>query len=284
MIIDFHTHIFPSFFRMKRDLFFHEEPSFKSLYQSPQSKLAGKQELLIIMDSEGIQKSVIFGFPWRKADYCRRHNDYILDSVQRYPDRFIGFCCVDPLSKYAAEETERCLQSGLMGVGELAAYNMGLTPEFVSSMTDIMAISHHHNVPVLLHTNEPVGHQYPGKQPMTLGQIFDLLKRFPNNQIVLAHWGGGLLFYALMKKEVKAVLKNVWFDTAASPYLYIPNIYRVAGEIIGFEKIIFGSDWPLLNPKRYLEEMVSVGLSSQSMAVITEENARFLLERSSNMK
>lgn len=284
MIIDFHTHIFPSFFRMKRDFFFHEEPSFKSLYQSPKSKLAGKQELLTTMDNEGIHKSVIFGFPWKKAEYCRRHNDYIIESVQHHPDRFIGFCCIDPLHKYAAEETERCLRSGLMGVGELAAYNMGITPEFVSSITDIMAISRHQNVPVLLHTNEPVGHQYPGKQPVTLGQIFDLLRKFPSNRIVLAHWGGGLLFYALMKKEVKAALENVWFDTAASPYLYVPNIYRVAGEIVGFEKILFGSDFPLLHPKRYLEEMVSVGLSSQSMAAITEENARYLLEQSQDIK
>jgi predicted TIM-barrel fold metal-dependent hydrolase len=284
VIIDFHTHIFPSFFRMKRTLFFHEEPSFKSLYQSPKSKLAGRQELITTMDNEEVQKSVIFGFPWRKAEYCRRHNDYIMESVQHYPDRFIGFCCVDPLSKYASEETERCLRSGLMGVGELAAYNMDFTPEFFSSIADIMAISHHYDVPILLHTNEPVGHQYPGKQPMTLGQIYDLLKRFPSNRIVLAHWGGGLLFYALMKKEVKAVLENVWFDTAASPFLYVPDIYRVAGEIVGFKRILFGSDFPLLHPKRYLEEMVSAGLSNQSIATITEKNARYLLERSQDMQ
>ena len=49
-----------------------------------------------------------------------------------------------------------------------------------------------------------------------------------------------------MKKEVKGVLQNVWFDTAASPFLYQPEMYRVAGEAVGFDKILFGSDFPLL--------------------------------------
>ena len=38
----------------------------------------------------------------------------------------------------------------------------------------------------------------------------------------MAHWGGGLPFYGLMKKEGPEVLRRVYFDTAASPYLYRP--------------------------------------------------------------
>ena len=112
---------------------------------------------------------------------------------------------------------------------------------------------------------------------MHLNQLYDLIKTYPSNRIVLAHWGGGLFFYALMKKEVKAVLTNVWFDTAASPYLYVPDIYRVAGEIIGYEKILFGSDYPLLSPGRYMREMESAGISSEAFAAMVGENARDLL-------
>ncbi len=115
---------------------------------------------------------------------------------------------------------------------------------------------------------------------MGLGQLYDLLKTYPSNRIVLAHWGGGLFFYGLMKKEVKDVLNNVWFDTAASPYLYAPDIYRVAGEIVGFEKIIFGSDYPLLKPGAYLKEMESANLSAQSIKRIAGENAARLLRPS----
>ncbi|MBN1850063.1 MAG: amidohydrolase family protein [Deltaproteobacteria bacterium] len=280
MIIDFHTHIFPSVIRDNRDLFFHNEPDFQLLYQSPKSRLAGKGELLASMDRQGIRKSVIFGFPWKNTDHFRRHNDYIIESVQRHPDRFIGFCCADPLSKEAAREMERCLQAGLKGIGELALYATGFTPDIISSTADIMSISGEYHSPVLLHTNEPVGHQYPGKQPMHLAQLYNLIQTYRSNRIILAHWGGGLFFYALMKKEVKEILKNVWFDTAASPFLYTADIYRIAGEIIGYEKILFGSDYPLINPERYIQEMESAGIPSAGIEAMIGENARNLLDLS----
>jgi len=278
VIIDFHTHIFPSFIRDDRDLFFHDEPSFQLLYQSSQTILAGKQALLASMDQHEIQQSVIFGFPWKNADHFRRHNDYIIEAVQQNPDRFIGFCCADPLSKQAVREMERFLKIGLKGIGELALYSTGFTPEIISSFTDIMAISKEYDVPVLLHTNEPVGHRYPGKQPMNLSQLYDLIMTYPLNRIVLAHWGGGLFFYGLMKKEVKEALKNVWFDTAASPFLYTIDIYQIAVQIIGPEKILFGSDYPLLNPDRYLREMDSAYISSESKTAMVWQNARELLD------
>lgn len=281
MIIDFHTHIFPSFFRDERGLFFSEEPAFESLYRSSKSRLVGREELLKNMDEEGVHKSVIFGFPWEKDDYFHRHNDYIIESVQRHPDRFIGFCCFSPLSTMGPKEAERCLKSGLSGVGELALYNLGISSKDIVSFKDTMKICSQFDVPLLLHTNEPVGHQYPGKIPIDLNQLYNFLKEHPSNRIVLAHWGGGLFFYALMKKEVRKVLNNVWFDTAASPYLYTPDIYRVAGEIIGYEKILFASDFPLLGPGRYFEEMEFANLSSRAIEEITGKNAARLLRLSS---
>jgi len=277
MIIDIHTHIFPSLFRENRDRFFSEEPNFKRLYQSPNSKLVGREELIRNMDGEGVQKSVVFGFPWEKTDHFRRHNDYILDSVQRYRDRLIGFCCFSPQSPRAAEEVTRCLDAGLSGVGELAVYDSDFASKDLPALEEIMQACLHFDVPLLLHTNEPVGHVYPGKTPMTLSALYTFIKQYPSNRIILAHWGGGLFFYGLMKKEVRQALENVWFDTAASPYLYVPDIYRVAGEIVGFEKILFGSDYPLLSPKRYMEEIASVGLPKEAIEKITGKNAARLL-------
>ena len=278
MVIDFHTHIFPPRFRDKRDLYFPGEPAFELLYSHPKSKLAGKEELIENMDEEEVHKSVIFGFPWQNADHFRRHNDYIIESVQRYPDRLIGFCCFSPSSPLAPREAERCLGAGLSGVGELAIYDEGFSSRQIAAFKDIMDICAQYDVPLLLHTNEPVGHQYPGKTPMTLSELYRLLKEYPSNKIVLAHWGGGLFFYGLMKKEVKDILNNVWFDTAASPYLYQPDIYRVAGEIVGFEKILFGSDYPLLRPGRYFREMASANLSAGSIREISGGNAASLLK------
>ena len=141
----------------------------------------------------------------------------------------MGLACFSPLSPAGARETERCLDGGLSGVGELAVYGGGITAAVVQTLEPVMATCLERDGLFMLHTNEPVGHQYPGKTPNTLRQIYDFVKTYPENRIILAHWGGGLLFYALMKKEVVKVLENVWFDTAASPFLYRPEMYRIAG-------------------------------------------------------
>ncbi|MGD8942451.1 MAG: amidohydrolase family protein, partial [Desulfobacterales bacterium] len=80
----------------------------------------------------------------------------------------------------------------------------------------------------------------------------------------------------LLKKEVKQRLKHVYFDTAASPYLYEPKVYRLAIELIGVEKILFGSDFPLLPPARYIDEMQAAGLSDAEMEQICGLNAATL--------
>lgn len=275
--IDFHTHVFPPLFREDRSRFFPDEPAFKALYESPRSRLIGTEDLLKNMDEEGIDRSVVFGFPWTKPDYFTAHNDYIIESVGRHPERITGLCCFSPLSPQGLQEARRCLDSGLSGLGELALYQSGFTLEVQESLGEIMSLCARLDVPVLLHTNEPVGHAYPGKTPMHLSEIYRFIMRYPSNRIVLAHWGGGLLFYGLMKKQVDEAFRNVWFDTAASPYLYKPEVYSVAADIVGPDKILFGSDYPLVSPKRYFQEMQSTGISEETVRKIKGENAARLL-------
>jgi len=277
MVIDFHTHIFPSSIRGNRENFFKGEEAFKSLYRSPQARLVGSEDLIGAMDESGVQKSVVFGFPWENAEFFKRNNDYVIEAVTRYPDRLVGLACFSPFSPIGAEETKRCLDHGLSGVGELAVYGDGITAEVVQTLAPVMSMCLERNGLFMLHTNEPVGHPYPGKSPNTLAQIYDFVKTYPDNRIILAHWGGGLLFYALMKKEVRAVLQNVWFDTAASPFLYRPEMYRIAGEVVGFDRILFGSDFPLLKPQRYFREMGDAGLLPDQMRRIMGLNAQNLL-------
>jgi len=278
MIIDFHTHLFPKEFRDNRQKFFDGEPAFRLIYDSAKACLVGADELLRHMDESGIEKSVVFGFPWEQHDNFRRHNDYILDTVSRYPGRLIGFCCFSPLSTKGAQEAERCLSAGLRGVGELAVYAGGMNRSVIDALQEVMAVCKDKDAPVLIHTNEPVGHSYPGKAPMTVSQIYELVKQFRQNRIVLAHWGGGLVFYGLMKREVKEALKNVWFDTAASPFLYDAQIYRVAGTAVGFEKILFGTDYPLLPANRYLSELKASGIPAADQEKILGLNDQRLLD------
>jgi len=279
MIIDTHTHLFPEKIRKNRETYFSDEPAFQKLYQSPKSRLIGAKEMLASMDAGQVDKSVIFGFPWKDEELFKRHNDYISEVVSRYPDRFIGLGCFDPFSDRAAEETQRCLQEGgLSGIGELAFYQSGIENASLARLEPVMDICRDRNLPVLIHTNEPVGHQYAGKTPNTLAQIYRLIDTFPQNNIVLAHWGGGLFFFSLLKKEVKQRLNRVYFDTAASPYLYDPSVYRLAIELVGAEKILFGSDFPLLPPATYFEEMKAAGLSKEEMGQICGLNAAKLFK------
>ena len=277
MIIDAHTHIFPEKIRANKEKYFADEPAFKKLYQSPQSRLVGARELLASMDESQVDKAVVFGFPWKNSLLFKQHNDYISEAVARYPQRFIGLGCFDPFSDGALEEARRCLQkAGLSGIGELAFYQNGIDNPALSRLKPVMEICQGLDLPVMIHTNEPIGHSYPGKTTNTLAQIYQLIQTFPQNKIILAHWGGGLFFFSLLKKEVKASLKNIYFDTAASPYLYDVEVYRWAIELVGHEKILFGSDFPLLPPTRYFDEMNTAGLSEEEMAQICGMNAATL--------
>jgi uncharacterized protein len=273
MIIDFHTHIFPEAIRKNRGNFFEGEPAFSLLYNSNKSKLMGADEIVPVMNEEGVDISVVFGFPWKNPDTARMHNDYIIHSVERYPEKLKGFCCVDPSWHGAADEVERCLTAGLSGVGELAFYTSGIDQNTIQNLEPLMDLCLKNKVPILIHTNEPIGHQYPGKTPITLFEIYNLAKHFPDNKIVLAHWGGGVFFYIHLKREVKDTLKNVYYDTAASPFLYDKEIYRTAVSIAGKNKVLFGSDYPLLKPSRYFQEIEESGLSKKDQARILGENA-----------
>jgi len=278
MIIDFHTHIFPKVICENREKYFPNESAFKLLYSSPGSNLVGAREIVASMDEQGVDKSVVFGFPWKTKETFQAQNDYIMEVVARYPERLIGLCCFDPFSKEAVPEAVRCIEMGLSGIGEIAFYESGIDDTALDRLAPLMEICHDRDLPFLIHTNEPVGHIYPGKTPNTMKQVYNLVKRFPENKIVLAHWGGGIFFFNLLKKDVKESLKNVYFDTAASPFLYDTQIYRYAKEIVGLDKILFGSDFPLLKPTRYFKELGKTGLSKDQIESICGRNAARLLK------
>ena len=158
MKIDFHTHLFPKAVREKREVYFKGEPAFKMLYASKKARLIGGGEMIRVMDDEQVDVSVIFGFPWKNPEIIKMHNDYIMEMVARNPERFKGFCCLDTCAEFAAVEVERCITGGLVGVGELAFYETGIVCEVRDSLAPIMTVCRENNLPLMMHTNEPVGH------------------------------------------------------------------------------------------------------------------------------
>jgi len=273
MIVDVHTHIFPPEIVRERYRFFSGEPAFESLYASPGARLATADSLLEAMDRDGVDRAVVFGFPWETPDSGARHNDYILNAAAKCAPRLIPLACVNVLARGCVAEAERCLASGARGLGELAIYGATGIPSALEAFREVVACCRSHQGVLLVHANEPVGHHYPGKAPLGLDFFYGLAKLAARTPLILAHWGGGLGFYELLKREAREVLSDVFYDTAASPFLYEPSIYAVMAKILGKTKILFGSDYPLLPPGRYFKEMAEAGMAPDELAAICGDNA-----------
>ncbi|MCG8634842.1 MAG: amidohydrolase [Desulfobacterales bacterium] len=277
MIIDSHTHLFPEPVKKDRSVYFKNEPEFKLLYNSPKSRITSVDELLAAMDKHRVDISVVSGFPWRNPDYARLNNDAVIEAVNAHPDRIRGLACFDLAWEGAAGEAERCIDEGLSGVGELAFYLSGIDANAIRILEPVMdMLREKGNKPCMIHTNEPLGHPYPGKTPVTLEQIDGLARAFPDNKIILAHWGGGIFFYNIMKKQMKERLKNIWYDTAASVFLYDPAIYDMAKAAGVLDRILFGTDYPLLTPERYYKDLDNSNLTEEEKAMVLGNNARAL--------
>jgi len=277
VIIDFHTHVFSPQIKKNRSKYIDSDPCFATLYSNPDAKLATADELIESMDKEGIDISVIVNLGWTTHELCVETNQYILESIARYPDRLIGFCSVQPWSFEAAvTEIERCIEGGIRGVGELRPDMQLLDFTDEQVIKPFVEIMMKHKLILLTHASEPLGHDYTGKGSITPDILYPFITNFPDLTIVCAHWGGGLPFYALMP-EVKQAMKNVFFDTAASPFLYSPQIYSQVVQLVGADKILFGSDYPLLAQSRLLKEIRSLDLSEETKNLILSGNARRLL-------
>jgi predicted TIM-barrel fold metal-dependent hydrolase len=79
--------------------------------------------------------------------------------------------------------------------------------------------------------------------------------------------------------EVVKAMTNVYYDTAASPFLYSKKIYAIVSEIVGARKILFGTDFPLISPRRYFQELKESGLSKEDRENILGLNFLRLIEK-----
>lgn len=277
MIIDFHTHVFSPRVKADRGHYIERDPGFAALYGKKEARIATADELIESMDRAGVDISVIVNLGWTTHELCVETNDYILESIARFPKRLVGFAAVQPLSgAAAAAEIERCARGDIKGVGELRPDVQGFELAQETVMRPVAEALLRHRMMLLTHTSEPVGHSYPGKGSVTPDKVYPFLMNFPELTTVCAHWGGGLPFYALMP-EVKRAMKNVYFDTAASPFLYSSRIYSQAVQLVGADKILFGSDWPLLTQNRLIQEINSAELPQEARELILQGNARRLL-------
>jgi predicted TIM-barrel fold metal-dependent hydrolase len=262
--------------RSSRAAYQERDAWFATLYDDPKHKLASAEDVIASMDAAGVDRTVVFGFPWRDGGLCREHNDYIIDAVRRYPDRLVGFACVQPLDAKDAQELERCIQAGLRGLGELGPDGQRFDIEDRRIMAATAEVLQHHDLPLLTHASEPMGHPYAGKGQTYPWKLVELAQNFPELKIVLAHWGGGLPFFELMP-EIREACRNVYYDTAASTYLYSFDIFPAAVRLVGPKRILWGTDYPLLSQAKFLGRVRAAGLGEDALDAILGGNAQRLL-------
>jgi uncharacterized protein len=208
-------------------------------------------------------------------------NDYVADVVRKYPEQFIGFASVDPWKgAMAIHELERAVKElGLRGL-KLMQITQAFFPNdqrFYSLWEKCVEL----DIPVLFHTGQTgVGAGTPGGAGLKLKysqpiHIDDVAADFPGLNIIMAHpavpWQEEQLSIALHKA-------NVYIDLSGwSPKYFRPVLVQYASTLLQ-DKVLFGSDYPAIQPDRWLKDFEGLEIRDEVRQKILLENARKLLK------
>lgn len=208
-------------------------------------------------------------------------NDYVAEVARRYSDRFIGFASVDPWKgAWAVQELERSVKElGLRGL-KLHPTTQAFAPND-TRFYPLWAKCAELGIPIISHSGQTgVGARTPGgggyklkyAHPMLLD---DVAADFPDLTIIMAHpavpWQEEQLAVALHKA-------NVYIDLSGwSPKYFRPILVQYMGSLLQ-DKVLFGSDYPVLKPERWLRDFELLDLKPEVRQKILLDNARKLLK------
>lgn len=198
---------------------------------------ASVTDLLRDMDAAGISRAVLQGWYWENPATSVEQNSFYAECIRRHPDRLAAFATLHPAGGEAATDlVRRARDEGFIGLGELSPHSQHVALDD-PKWRRILALAGELSLPVNLHVTDPLSRPYAGRVETPLADFLRLAQEFPRTKFILAHWGGGLAW----SPEARA-LPNLWFDTAASPLLYGPEVWGKAPR----ERTLFGSDYPLV--------------------------------------
>ena len=273
-MIDSHVHFFPDSM-IKDNTRIIEDPVYRMLYGSG-AKKAVIDDVIRHMEEHGIEKSIAMGFSFKSENLCLELNAGLLESCVCYPGRVIPFASLSPETPDPEQALERISRQGFRGVGEIAFYGDICGPARKEWLDQVLKAARKFSLIVCMHVNEPLGHDYPGKYSTESGMLYNVIRDNPGVRIILSHWGGGIFIYELMP-EVREAFRDVYYDTAASPFLYDNSIYRSAISITGSRKILFGTDFPLIAAGRYFKNIMAQEIEKTDLDNIMGNNATRIL-------
>ncbi len=256
------------------------EPHWGRLVSEGPQGWADPEALLRCMDRDGIETILLQAWYWENAETARLQNAWHAEWLDRHPDRLRACAAIHPDMSDPLEELKQAAEWGACAIGECLPQIQTPTGWLHPAWAAILEWATQQDWTFCLHVTETVGHDYPGRVDTPLMELVDLFEQHRGQKWLLAHWGGGLPFHSL-NRRVRKALANVWFDSAASPLLYDSRIWRTVHDLLGPEKILFGSDFPLLlypsrerSPgwSRLLQELESSGLPESSLQAILSDN------------
>jgi len=260
MIIDAHCHIWEEKLMsadMKRIV---EAVAERFKPQFPEQLTHATIERLIKeMDEAGIDKTVLLAldaalaFPSHIS--MRDYNDYVAEIVQRYPKRIIGFAGIDPRrGKEALVELDRCVDKGLSGLKLWTLTGFYPDDEQFYPLYERVAEL---GLPVLVHTGTgPPGTYLKFNRPVYVDKA---AVDFPENTFIMAHLG-----MPWVDEAIAIVIKNPnvyvdisqWQVFSKTPFVLCQALTQLKMGCGGMNRVLFGSDWPLLTPLLSQKEWV----------------------------
>lgn len=185
-------------------------------------------------------------------------NRLLHEEMRRYPDRIIGYASLHStrFGDEALEEIDRCRQE--YGMSGLKIYS---TPEMSiaePAMIPILEKCVDYGMPILSHTT-PAECEY-------------LMAAVPECKLMMAHAGGQPYAKGDWNRAIMAARKfpNLYLETASSTI--DTGFLEAAVAALGPEKIIFGTDTPLLDPYTQLAKIAESKISDEARALIMGGN------------
>ncbi|MFD4630410.1 amidohydrolase family protein [Streptomyces sp. NPDC058284] len=210
----------------------------------------------------------------------RISNQEIAESCAAHADVLIPFASIDPhKGRAGAREARRLvIEHGVRGF-KFHPSIQGFSPADPMAYPLYEAIEEL-GVPALFHTGQTgIGAGVRGGGGIRLGYsnpmlVDDVAVDFPDLRIILAHpsfpWQDEALAVATHKPHVHIDLSG-W-----SPKYFPPQLVRYANTLLK-DKVLFGSDYPVITPDRWLADFAELDIKPEVRPKILKENAARLL-------
>ena len=207
-------------------------------------------------------------------------NEEIAEAAQAHPDVIIPFAGIDPWKgKAAVRQIRRLTQEyGVRGFKfhpNIQAFhpNDRMAYPVYEAIEEAGAIAVFHSGQTGIGAGAPGGGGIRLKYSNPM-DVDDVAADFPGLKIILAHpsfpWQDEALAVATHKPLVHIDLSG-W-----SPKYFPPQLVKYANTLLK-EKVLFGSDYPLLSPDRWLKDFAGLPIKDEVRPKILKENAARLL-------